>query len=67
MEEQNGKFTIAAAQLTPVFLNKEKTVKKACDYIIKAGKKGAKLVVFPEAFISGYPDWVWIIPNSMLN
>lgn len=57
-------FTIASAQLTPVFLNKEKTVEKACHAILEAGKKGAKLIVFPEAFISGYPDWVWLIPNS---
>lgn len=55
---------VAAAQLTPVFLNKEKTVEKACDAILEVGKKGARLVVFPEAFISGYPDWVWLIPNS---
>lgn len=57
-------FTIASAQLTPVFLNKEKTVEKACNAILEAGKKGAKLIVFPEVFISGYPDWVWLIPNS---
>lgn len=55
---------VAAAQLAPVFLNKEKTVEKACSAILEAGKKGAKLIVFPEAFISGYPDWVWLIPNS---
>ncbi|MBD3615991.1 MAG: carbon-nitrogen hydrolase family protein [Gracilimonas sp.] len=55
---------VAAAQLTPIFLNKGKTVEKACNAISEAGKKGAKLVVFPEAFISGYPDWVWLIPNS---
>ena len=55
---------VAAAQLTPVFLNKDETVKKACEAILEAGKKGAKLIVFPEAFISGYPDWVWLIPNS---
>ena len=55
---------IAAAQLSPVFLNKDKTIDKACNAIIEAGKKGAKLIVFPEAFISGYPDWVWLIPNS---
>ncbi|MDH4058055.1 MAG: nitrilase, partial [Cyclobacteriaceae bacterium] len=60
----NKKFTIASAQLTPVFLNKEKTIEKACNAILEAGKKGAKLIVFPEAFISGYPDWVWLIPNS---
>ena len=55
---------IAAAQLSPVFLNKEKTVEKACKAIIEAGKNNAKVIVFPEAFISGYPDWVWLIPNS---
>jgi nitrilase len=57
-------FKVAAAQLAPVFLNIEKTVKIACDAIDNAGKKGCKLIVFPEAFISGYPDWVWLIPNS---
>ena len=51
---------VAAAQLTPVFLNKEKTVAKACNAILEAGKQGAKLIVFPEAFISGYPDWIWL-------
>ncbi|TJY36217.1 carbon-nitrogen hydrolase family protein [Pontimicrobium aquaticum] len=57
-------FKVAAAQLTPVFLDKEKTIEKACNAILEAGKKKAKLIVFPEAFISGYPDWVWLIPNS---
>ena len=55
---------VGAAQLSPVFLNKEKTVEKACQAILEAGEKGADLIVFPEAFISGYPDWVWLIPNS---
>jgi nitrilase len=55
---------VAAAQIAPVFLNKEKTINKACEAIAEAGKKGADLIVFPEAFISGYPDWVWLIPNS---
>lgn len=58
------KIKVAAAQLSPVFLNKEETVKKACKAIKEAGKNGAELIVFPEAFISGYPDWVWLIPNS---
>lgn len=58
------KFIIASAQLSPVYLDKGKTVEKACKAIKEAGEKGAKLLVFPEAFISGYPDWVWLIPNS---
>ncbi|MEX0919117.1 MAG: carbon-nitrogen hydrolase family protein [Candidatus Paceibacterota bacterium] len=59
-----NKTKIAAAQLTPIFLNKEKTLEKACQAIREAGNSGAKVIVFPEAFISGYPDWVWLIPNS---
>lgn len=61
---QNKLIKIAAAQVTPVFLNKIKTVQKACDVILEAGSNGAEMVVFPEAFISGYPDWIWLIPNS---
>jgi nitrilase len=60
---ENGK-KIALAQLSPVFLNKEKTVDKVCDAITDAGKNGSELIVFPEAFISGYPDWVWLIPAN---
>ena len=60
----NTNIKVAAAQLAPLFLNKEKTIQKACDAILEAGKNGANLIVFPEAFISGYPDWVWLIPNS---
>jgi nitrilase len=59
-----SKFKAAAVQAAPVFLNRKATVEKACDLIHTAGRDGAKLVVFPEAFISGYPDWVWVVPNS---
>ena len=61
---ENSIVKVAAAQLSPVFMDKEKTVDKACRAISEAGREGAKLIVFPEAFISGYPDWVWLIPNS---
>lgn len=63
-EQKTDSFIIAAAQAAPVFLNKKKTVEKAYKIIQKAGKNGAKLIVFPEAFIPGYPDWVWVVPNS---
>jgi nitrilase len=60
----NNTIKIAAAQLSPIFLNKDKTVDKACKAILEAGGRGAELIVFPEAYIPGYPDWVWLIPNS---
>ncbi len=64
MSQNQTVFKIAAAQAAPVFLNRKETVEKACTLIAQAGRDGAKLVVFPEVFISGYPDWVWVVPNS---
>jgi len=64
MTNTTGSFKVAAAQAAPVFLNLSRTVDKACDLIAEAAKLGARLVVFPEAFVPGYPDWTWLIPNS---
>jgi len=55
---------IAAAQISPVYLDKNATVEKACQYIKEASANGASLLVFPEAFIPGYPDWIWLLKNS---
>jgi nitrilase len=57
-------FKIAAVQAAPVFMNREATVAKACELIAEAARDGARLVVFPEAFIPTYPDWVWHIPPA---
>ncbi len=50
---------VAAVQASPVFLDREATVDKACTLIEKAAADGAGLIVFPETFIPTYPDWVW--------
>ncbi|GHO82255.1 carbon-nitrogen hydrolase family protein [Dictyobacter formicarum] len=55
-------FTVAIAQVAPVYLDCSATVEKACECIVDAGQAGANLIVFPEAFLSGYPVWVWSIP-----
>ncbi|RMF94278.1 MAG: carbon-nitrogen hydrolase family protein, partial [Nitrospinota bacterium] len=55
-------FLIAAVQATPVFLDREATVEKACSLIAEAGAAGARLAVFPECFIPTYPLWIWFIP-----
>jgi nitrilase len=53
------KVTAAAVQATPVFLDRDATVDKACQLIQEAASNGAGLIVFPETFIPTYPDWVW--------
>ena len=53
------KYRAAAVQAAPVFLDTEATVAKACDLIAEAARSGARLVVFPEVFIPGYPYWNW--------
>jgi nitrilase len=58
------KIIVSAVQAAPVFLNREETVEKACALISAASAKGAKLIVFPEAFIPTYPDWIWVIPPN---
>ena len=50
---------IAAVQAAPVYLDRDATIAKACDLIAVAGGEGARLIVFPEAFIPAYPGWVW--------
>ena len=50
---------IAVVQEAPVFLDREKTIGLAIGMVEQAAKGGAKLVVFPEAFVSGYPAWIW--------
>jgi nitrilase len=57
-------FTIAAVQATPVFLDRDRTLDKACDLIADVGRRGAALAVFPEAFVPAYPVWAWFIPPA---
>jgi len=59
---KNDKFTIATIQASPVFMDLDASISKACKLIKKAAKKGADLAVFPEVFLPGYPDWVWHVP-----
>jgi predicted amidohydrolase len=49
----------AAIQATPVTLDAEATVEKAVGLLEDAAAAGAQLAVFPECFVSLYPDWIW--------
>lgn len=50
---------VAIIQRAPTYLHREATLSTAVASIAEAAAGGARLVVFPEAFVPGYPAWVW--------
>ena len=54
-----GTFRVAAAQATPVWSDRKATMEVVGEHVAAAGADGADLVVFPESFVPGYPDWLW--------
>ncbi len=60
MPVSHPKFKAAAVQAAPAFLDVEAGVAKAIRYIEEAADHGASLIAFPEAWIPGYPWWIWL-------
>jgi nitrilase len=51
--------TLAVVQHSPAYLDKSMTLDRAVAFVAEAAGRGANLVIFPEAFIPGYPAWIW--------
>jgi len=49
-------FTVAAVQAASIPFDRQATVDKAVQLVQEAAALGAKLVLFPEALVSGYPS-----------
>lgn len=58
MTTTSGELRIAIAQKAPVFLNRAATTELVLSTIADAAAEGARLLVFPETFLPGYPMWV---------
>ena len=50
---------VAVIQKPPVLLDRSRTIEAALNSIDEAVGEGASLLVFPEAYIPGYPTWIW--------
>ena len=50
---------VAIVQAPPVLLDRKATIAHMLSHMDEAAAAGAQLVVFPEAYVPGYPTWVW--------
>ncbi|MBW2523989.1 MAG: carbon-nitrogen hydrolase family protein [Deltaproteobacteria bacterium] len=50
---------VAVVQKPPVLLDLPATLERSIAELEAAAGSGAELVVFPEAYLPGYPTWIW--------
>ena len=50
---------VAVIQRSPELADRAATLERAVASLHEAAQAGAQLIVFPEAFVPGYPVWMW--------
>src|SRR5262245_40440383 len=48
---------VCIAQVSPVYMERERSAQRAAGAIREAAANGADLVIFPETWLPGYPYW----------
>jgi len=56
--QPQDRLVVGAAQIAPVWLDREATIAKACSVAELAATQGCALVCFGEALAPGYPFWI---------
>jgi nitrilase len=77
MERSDSSLTrpvVAVVQHPPVWFDRAATLARAVGFCREAAGMGATLVAFPEAFVSGYPFWLfrltpddWDVPAELYS
>ena len=60
-------LTVGLAQIAPIWLNRKRTTEKIINYVSSAATQEAKLVVFGEALLPGYPFWLDKLNGAAFN
>ena len=58
-DSENKLVKVAVIQQPPEYLNLTKSMELGVKLIETAAEQGSKLVVFPETWFPGYPEYVW--------
>lgn len=56
--KRSDQLTVALAQISPVWLDRDATLQKVIDAMDMAANEGVQLCAFGEALVPGYPFWV---------
>ncbi len=56
--ENGNRLNVALAQIAPVWLDRDQTLAKVCDYCQQAADQKCDLVAFGETLLPGYPFWL---------
>ncbi len=67
MANNNSKLKVALPQISPVWLDRDKTLAKVIKTIEDAAKSNAELIVFGEGLVPGYPFWPDLTGGAKFN
>ena len=56
---ERRRYRVAVVQRPPVALDRAATIERVIAALHEAADAGAGLVVFPETYVPGYPEYVW--------
>jgi aliphatic nitrilase len=54
------RLRVAVVQAAPAFLDIDATIDKTIALIQQAAAQQVRLIAFPEAWVPGYPWWIWL-------
>jgi nitrilase len=52
---------VAIVQQPPALLDRDATIARTVAHVHEAADAGARLAVFPETYVPGYPVWIWYL------
>jgi nitrilase len=58
-DDGGGQYRVAVVQVPAVVLDRQATLARAVEKVGEAADNGARLICFSEAFVPGYPEWIW--------
>ena len=58
---------VGIAQISPVWLNRDRTLDKITKYVNQAAEEDCQLIVFGEALLPGYPFWIERTDGARFN